>query len=69
MDKNCQTVRLEYILERLNDIRLYLQVSRLSDIVNKEGSEIEAWAMYGPPQTTDLIWPKQRKPLAVNMKL
>ena len=55
-------------MQQINGILLYLQVSRLSDIVTKDGSDIEEWSKYGQQRATVLKWPKRRKPLAVNMK-
>ena len=62
MDKIWQITQSKYILERINDVHLYLKVSRLSNIVNDEGSAIEKWALYGPPANSTLTWPKRRKP-------
>ena len=54
---------------RLNDVRIYLQVTYLSCITNKEGNKIEHWALYGPPKAnTELEWITRRKPLPENMK-
>ena len=36
MDKICDTSRSSLVLERLNDVHLWLKVSRLSDIINEE---------------------------------
>ena len=69
MEKICQDNRPTYILERLNDVMLFLKVLRLSDIVHPNGSDIEHWALYSPPADTSVIWPKRRQPLEENMKL
>ena len=37
MERFCKEPKLTYILQRLNDVRLYLQVSRPSDITNEAG--------------------------------
>ena len=68
MDRVTHIKRPVYILERLNDVRLYLKVSRLSDRLNAPGSEIEYWALYGPPAESLGNWPKRRKSLAENMR-
>ena len=64
MDRVTNIKRPAYILERLNDARLYLKVSRLSDISNAAGTDIEHWAMYGPLAEAIGNWPKRRPPLA-----
>ena len=69
MDKIYQTVKEEIIPERLNDVRLCLKLSRISDISLKEGNIIERWSMHGPPVETTVIWSKRRKPLDQNMIL
>ena len=54
MDKIGATPQPDYILQRLNAVRLSLKVSRLSDIVNEEGTHIENWALYAPPASINL---------------
>ena len=56
-------------MEKLNDERLWLRVSRLSDIVNEVGDKIEDWALYSPPMKSDIDWPTRRKPLPETFKL
>ena len=69
MDKICSKIRITDILVRLNNVRLYLRVSRLSDIVSEDGQWIHEWALHGPPSLCTLKWPKRRKPLEQNMRL
>jgi hypothetical protein len=69
MDKIIATPHPTHILERLNDVRLWLQVSRLSDMVNHTGDKIENWALYGPPKTSNMQWPKRRRPVESNLKM
>ena len=54
MDRIIATSRPTHIPERLNDVRLCLDVSRLSDMVNQTGDNIENWALYGPPKSSNL---------------
>jgi len=56
--KICQVIKQATILEHLNNVRLYLQVSRLSDIVTDDGTLLHDWAMYKPPTKSTLYWPK-----------
>ena len=37
MDRICSKIRVTETLEKLNNVRLYLKVSRLSDIVSDDG--------------------------------
>ena len=67
MDKIVDTPHPSHILERLNDVRLWLKISRLSDMVNHSGDQIEHWVLYGPPKASTLQWPKQRRPLEANL--
>ena len=69
MDKIVDNINITSVLTRLNDVRLYHQVSRLSDIATDDGSFIHKWALYGPPSPSSLGWPKRRIPLDHNMKL
>ena len=46
MDKLCEASRNAITLEKLNAVRLWLKVSRLSDMVNVSGDKIEEWALY-----------------------
>ena len=68
MDKIVDAITNHFILIRLNDVRLYLQVSRLSDIATENGASIHEWAFHGPPPPSSLRWPKRRIPLDHNMK-
>ena len=69
MDRITATSHPTHILERLNDVRLWLHVSRLSDMVNQSGDKIENWALYGPPESLNMQWPKRRHPLESNLKM
>ena len=69
MDNICGVPRLHSVLEKLNDVRLWLKVSRLSDIVLEDRTTIAPWAMYGPPSRSDLKWPKRGDTLPENLKL
>ena len=68
MDKICATNKPGHKLVHLNDVRLYLEVSRLSDISNEEGSEINDWSIYRLPAISHLKCTKRRKYLQCNMK-
>ena len=55
MDEIVKKISDPILQQRINSVRLYLKVLRLSDIANKEGNKIEQWALYGPPkQGTEL---------------
>ena len=69
MDKICSKIRITDTLVRLNNVRLYLRVSRLSDIVSEDGQWIHEWALHGPPALCKLKFPNRRKPLEQNMRL
>ena len=69
MDKLSDTPRSAAIMEKLNDVRHWLKVSRLSDMVNDEGNKIEDWALYGPPKPSDIEWPTRRHPVQENLRL
>ena len=69
MNKICAAQRDLQILERLNAVRLWLHVSRLSDIAHIKGTQIENWVIYEPPAVTTISWPKRRKPLEETVKL
>ena len=69
MDTITSTIKDHLTLEQITDVRIYLQVSWLSDITIDDGSTIHEWALYGPPAKSPLQWPKKRVPLAHNMKL
>lgn len=69
INKICESPRPAYILAHLNNVRTYLQVSRLSNVANKIGSEIMHWALHGSPTAFQLNLPKQRKPIHSNMEL
>ena len=56
MDKLSETPRSVGIMDKLNNVRLWLQISRLSDMVNEAGDNIERWALYGPPKKSELDW-------------
>ena len=47
MDKICETIKDTETLVRINNVRLWLKVSRLSDIASADGKHIEHWAMHG----------------------
>ena len=69
MDNICDTPAPTYILEQLNDVRLSMNVSWLSNIPNADSKDIEKLTMYGPLADLLLAWPKRRPPLEENMKL
>ena len=69
MDKLTEASRSVLTLGKLNAVRLWLKVSRLSDMVNVSGDKIEDWALYGPPRQSDIEWPTRRKPVAENLRL
>ena len=69
MTRICEVVRRPDLLLRINNVRLYLKVSRLSDIVQSNGQWIHDWAFVGPPSASTLTWPKRRCPLEQNWKL
>ena len=54
MDKICDNIRSHLVLNKMNDIRLWLRVSRLSDIVTADGTDIATWALHGPPTRSEL---------------
>ena len=58
MPRICEVIRRPDTLLRINNVRLYLKVSRLSDIVQPNGQWIHDWAFYGPPADCTLTWPK-----------
>ena len=49
MDEIVKQIQKSYVLKRLNDIRLYLKVSRVSDITNAEGNAIRQDIFDGIP--------------------
>ena len=51
------------LLLKINNIRLYLKLSRLSDIVQEDGQWMHEWAFYGPPSNFTLKWFTCRKSL------
>ena len=69
MDKICETIRDKETLSRINNVSLWLKVSRLSDIASDDGKKIEQWAMHGPPAASKIEWPKRREPTAANLNL
>ena len=70
MDRIVKVVRNPVHLRRINAVRLFLKVSRLSDIVNKDGNKILPWALQGiPNQNSKLDWPPRPTPLPENLKL
>ena len=70
MDRIVRVTDNPLTLERINAVRLYMRVSRLSDIVNKEGNQIGKWALFGQQRKgTELDWTPRRKPLLENIKL
>ena len=69
MNKISAIVRHPELLQKLNNVRLYLKVSRLSDITTEDGQWIHEWAFYGPPAISNLQWPKKRHSLEQNWKL
>ena len=48
MDQICKTVRCSDILEKINNLQLYINILRLNDIVTSDGRWIQEWAMYAP---------------------
>ena len=54
MDKIVHKIKQKHPLERINDVRLYLKISRLSDIVTDDGTRIQHLAMHGSVQTSTL---------------
>jgi len=54
MDKISIVIRWPEVFEQVNNVRLYLKVSRLSDIVQTDGQWIHHWALHGPPSTSTL---------------
>ena len=53
-------------LEKLNAVRLYLQVITISDLVDPTGAYIPAGALQGEWQAgSDLLWPDQPSPAKV----
>ena len=69
MDEIIKEVKYPPVLAWINDVRLYLKISRISDMATTYGSNIHRWAVYGPPSNSTLKWPKRRTPLESNMKL
>ena len=69
MGKICDTTAPTYILEQLNDVRLSMNVSWLSNIPNADSKDIEKLTMYGPLADLLLAWPKRRPPLEEHMNL
>lgn len=69
MEKICQDTKPVNILERLNDVRLFLKVSCLSNIAITASSEIENWTLYGLLSATRVTWPERQMPLEENMNL
>ena len=63
MDRISKVIRRTEVLDKLNNVRLYLKDSRLSDIVTDDGQWLHNLALHGPPLTSALTWPKRRKPL------
>ena len=49
MEEIVKTVKLATVLTRLNNVRLYLKNSRLSDMATVDGNNIHQWAMHAPP--------------------
>ena len=62
MDEIIKEIKSSNILKRINELRLYLKISRLSDMATTDGGDIRRWAMYRPPQNNLLKWPKRRYP-------
>lgn len=57
-----------HVLQRMNDIRLYLRVTKLSNIATPSGTGIKEEIFQGIPQTSSLTeWPHRRKPLQENL--
>ena len=70
MDVIVKVITNPVCLRRINDVRLYLRVSRLSDIATLAGNQLSQWELYGPPREgSELTWLPRRKPLAENLKL
>ena len=56
-------------LQKINDLHLYLKISRLSDIATEDDSHIHYWAFYGLPSSSTLQQPKRRVPIESSWKL
>ena len=54
IDKIAMKIKSASIIHRLNDVRFYLKVSRMSDIVTEDGSSIYTWTLFGSPSESDL---------------
>ena len=68
MDEIVKNINKSYVLKRMNNIRLYLKVSRLSDIATSTGDGIRQDVFDGIPLgESTLDWPKQRKPIQQNL--
>ena len=70
MDGVVKRVQKPHVLKRINNVRLYLCVSQVSDITNAAGDKINFDILNGEPNhTSQLQWPRRRKPLPENIKL
>ena len=49
MDEIVKVFKKPALLKRINAVRLYLRVSRLSDIATESGDKLQQWAMEGQP--------------------
>lgn len=69
MDEFVCKVKKSYVLQRLNDVRIYLRVTRLSDICNTEGNRLDFSILHGRRRPAyGHTWLKRRKPLEENLK-
>ena len=69
MDKISALVHRLELLQKLSNVRLYLKVSRLSNIATEDGQWIHEWPFNGHPEISNLQWPKRRHPLEHNWKM
>ena len=68
MDEMIKKVTKMDVLCRMNDVRLFLQVTRLSDISVESGDALDLSILNGTPKPNCLTWPKRRVPLEENLK-
>ena len=68
MNEIVKKVKNPHVLQRLNDIWVYLKVSRLSDITNKQGNLLREEILNATtPNSSPFDWPKRRKPIQRNI--
>ena len=64
MDEMVKRIDNKVTLRQMNDIQLFLRVSRLSDITNLAGTSLTDEALEGIPTTaTEFQWPHRQQPL------